>query len=54
VGPSLNGVVARRGADFVRRKLADPSFNTAVSMMPNFSLLPEDIEAIVAFLNVTR
>ncbi len=51
VGPSLNGVVKRRGADFVRRKLADPTFDNATSMMPNFGLTSEDIEALLAFLS---
>lgn len=51
VGPSLNGVVGRKGADVVRRKLADPTFNNATSMMPNFDLTLEEIEAIVAFLD---
>ena len=50
VGPSLNGVVGRRGAGFVRRKLADPTFNNATSMMPNFGLPQDEIEAIVAYL----
>lgn len=50
VGPTLNGVVARRGPDFVRRKLADPTIDKATSMMPNFGLSGDEIEAIVAFL----
>ncbi len=50
VGPSLNGVVKRRGTEFVRRKLADPTFDNATSMMPNFGLTPGDIEALLAFL----
>ena len=51
VGPSLNGVVKRRGPDFVRKKLADPTFNNATSMMPNFGLTMDEIESIVAYLN---
>lgn len=50
VGPSLNGVVRRRGAVFVRRKVANPTFNNATSMMPNFGLTTEQIEAVVAYL----
>ena len=50
VGPSLNGVLNRRDAEYVRRKVADPTFDNATSMMPNFGLTPEQIEAIVAFL----
>lgn len=50
VGPGLNSVVSRRGVDFLRRKLADPTFNKATSMMPNFGLTPEQIEAVLAYL----
>ncbi len=50
LGPSLNGAVSRRSVNFVRRKLADPTFDDATSMMPNFGLTSEQIEAIVAFL----
>ncbi len=50
LGPSLNRAVSRRSVDFVRRKLADPTFDDATSMMPNFGLTSEQIEAIVAFL----
>jgi len=50
VGPALNGVVARRGPAFIRQKLADPTFNNATSMMPNFGLTQAEIEAVVAYL----
>jgi mono/diheme cytochrome c family protein len=50
VGPTLNGVVGRRGPDYVRKKLSDPTFDNQTSMMPNFGLSPEEIEAILAFL----
>ncbi len=50
VGPGLNGVVGSKGAAFVRRKLANPTFNNAASMMPNFGLTTEQIEAILAYL----
>ncbi len=50
VGPSLTRVLNRRDADYVRRKMADPTFDNTTSMMPNFGLTPEQIEAIVAFL----
>lgn len=51
VGPTLNGVARRRTAQYVRRKLADPAFDNATSMMPSFGLTAEQIEAIVAYLN---
>ena len=50
VGPSLNGVVRRLGAADVRHKLANPTFNNSTSMMPNFGLTREQIEAITAYL----
>jgi mono/diheme cytochrome c family protein len=51
VGPALDGVIGRRGPQFVRQKLADPTFDNASSMMPNFGLSAQEIEAIVAYLN---
>lgn len=50
LGPSLNGVMKRRNAAFVRQKLADPTFDKSTSMMPNFGLSQKQIEAIVAYL----
>ena len=50
VGPGLNGVVGNKGAAFVRRKLANPTFDNATSMMPNFGLTSEQIEAMLAYL----
>jgi mono/diheme cytochrome c family protein len=51
LGPTMNGIVGRRGAQYLRQKLADPTFDKATSMMPNFGLTPEEIEAILAYLN---
>ncbi len=50
VGPSLNDVVGRQGARFVRQKLMDPTFDNRNSMMPNFGLSDQQIEALVAYL----
>jgi mono/diheme cytochrome c family protein len=50
VGPSLNGVVERKGVKFVRQKLRDPTFDNANSMMPNFGLTTEQVEAVTAYL----
>ena len=50
VGPSLNGVVERKGALFVRQKLLDPTFDNATSMMPNFGLTEEQVEALLVYL----
>ncbi|MEE8494403.1 MAG: c-type cytochrome, partial [Nitrospirales bacterium] len=51
LGPSLNGVVQRKGVEFVWQKVADPTINNATSLMPNFGLSEEEIAAIIAFLN---
>jgi mono/diheme cytochrome c family protein len=51
VGPSLNGVVGRRGPTYLRRKMADPTFDSSTSMMPNFGLTSEEVEAILAYIN---
>lgn len=50
VGPSLDGVTGRRSPDFLRRKLEDPTFDKPASMMPNFDLTREEIEAVLAYL----
>ncbi len=50
LGPSLNGVVEGRGADYVRKKLANPVFDNTASMMPDFGLTEEQIEAMLAYL----
>ncbi len=50
VGPSLNDLVGRQGARFVRQKLIDPTFNNRNSMMPNFGLTQEQIDALIAYL----
>lgn len=54
VGPTLDGATGRRSADFLRRKLANPTFDRATSMMPNFGLTPEEIEAVLAYLATLR
>lgn len=50
VGPALDGVTDRRSPDFLRRKLEDPTFDKPASMMPNFDLTREEIEAVLAYL----
>ena len=50
VGPSLNRSVQRRGPQFIRNKLVNPTFNSSTSMMPNFGLTPDQVEAILAYL----
>jgi mono/diheme cytochrome c family protein len=43
-------VVEGRGADYVRKKLANPVFDNTASMMPSFGLTEEQIEAMLAYL----
>jgi mono/diheme cytochrome c family protein len=50
IGPSLNGVVSRKGADDVARKIVDPTFDSSTSMMPNFGLSEEEAGWITAYL----
>ena len=50
IGPGLNGVVAAKGATFVARKLAQPSFDNAGTLMPNLGLSDDQIRALVAYL----
>jgi mono/diheme cytochrome c family protein len=50
VGPGLNNVFDSRDAAYVRRKLADPTFDNPTSMMPSFGLSEESIDALVAYL----
>ena len=38
MGPSLNGVLQRRGAAYLDQKLAEPQFDDAKSLMPKVPL----------------
>lgn len=50
LGPSLNGVIKRRGEDFVKKKLQNPTFDNPNSQMVNLGLSDAEIDAIVAYL----
>jgi mono/diheme cytochrome c family protein len=50
VGPKLDGVIGRRGAPYVLRKLRNPRFDVASSVMPEYGLSDAEINAIVAYL----
>ena len=47
LGPALDGVVSRRGVDYVRQKLRNPKFDNAASPMPRFPLSEEEINTLV-------
>ena len=50
IGPSLNGVVASKGALFVHQKVSDPSFDNAGTLMPDLGLNAEQVVALIAYL----
>lgn len=54
LGPSLNGVLGRRGEDYVRRKLGDPAFDNPGTLMPNPGLSDQEIEAVVEYLKTVQ
>ncbi len=54
IGPTLNGVVASKGAVFVQRKVSDPAFDNAGTLMPNLRLNAEQIEALIAYIATLR
>ena len=49
LGPALDHVLERRSADFVRRKLHDPSFDNPSSAMPRFPLTNADVNSIIEY-----
>jgi len=50
VGPSLDGILGRKSPQFLRQKLMDPTVDNETSMMPNFGLTSDQIEAVLAYL----
>lgn|SRR5574341_2319379 len=54
LGPPLNGIVQRRSADYVARKLADPRFDNPDSQMPQLPLTPAQRRALLEFLRTLR
>lgn len=54
LGPSLNGVMGRRGVEFVEKKLRNPAFNNSNTLMPNLGLTDAEIEAIVEYLKTVQ
>lgn len=50
LGPSLNGVIGRRGVEFVEKKLRNPAFDNPNTLMPNLGLTDAEIQAIVEYL----
>ncbi len=51
LGPNLDGVIDRRGVEFVLKKLANPKFNNSASAMPQFPFTLADRKAIAKFLS---
>jgi cytochrome c2 len=52
VGPELTNL--RLAPDFLQRFLADPATLGSTNRMPNLSLKPPEIAALIAFLNAER
>mgnify|MGYP005990714757 FL=1 len=50
LGPVLDGVVSKKGEEFVLKKLANPKFNNAASAMPKYPMNEVDMKAIVDYL----
>lgn len=50
LGPSLTSIVARKGIDFVTRKLIDPTFDNKASAMPRYPMNDGQLRAIVSYL----
>jgi len=50
MGPNLNQAFTSRGAEFIAKKIGNPSFNNAASAMPKFPLNEGDINSIVQYL----
>lgn len=50
LGPSLNDVVARRGEEYVIRKLVSPAFDNPNTMMPRLNLTDAEIQSILEYL----
>ncbi len=51
LGPELSGIVARKGQEFVLKKLTNPKFNNAASAMPKFPMTAADKQAIIDYLS---
>ena len=47
LGPSLDGVVQRKGAAFVREKILNPQASNPTSAMPRFPLSDTDLDTLV-------
>lgn len=50
LGPSLDGVVQRKGKAFVREKIRDPQASNPTSAMPKLPLDAADLDALVDYL----
>jgi len=47
LGPALDGVVSRRGVEFVVKKLRNPKFDNPASPMPRFPLTEDEINTLI-------
>lgn len=54
LGPELTEVGHRFKADYIYESILEPRANSAISFMPKFNLPPDDIKALVIFLQSRR
>jgi len=50
LGPALDNVVAKKGREFVLKKLKDPKFDNAASAMPQFPMSDADVNALIEYM----
>jgi cbb3-type cytochrome oxidase cytochrome c subunit len=50
IGPSLDDLFDRRKEGYVREKISNPRTDNPNSVMPDYGLTPEEIDAFLAYL----
>ena len=51
LGPTLDGVVAAKGKEFIMKKLMNPKFNNSASAMPKYPMSKADIQEIIDYIS---
>lgn len=51
VGPSLDGIIVKKGKSFFLKKLKDPQFNNPTSPMPKMPLTDDEMSALLDYLS---
>jgi mono/diheme cytochrome c family protein len=50
LGPILNGVVGRRGKEWIEVQIRSPKRHSAETMMPAYNLSPRDMDGLIEYL----